>query len=216
MSWRFICRNLLESVLKINSYVEVKETNCIGMHFQQSSTVSGMTIQSWPVLRQRIWTFTPFPPPLSPIIDHSMNVGMWAAPWMRHDFRQGGSIPLREIPGQQFGWEPQPSTIPAPGEWMLRVLKGGICVMHHSLYYYYRRVQCSSKKFLLTCYFSRMRFPRLWVCLPCLQLSDAVIYLRLQRETFISLSWNAEKSHALTLFLGWIFLTLVSLPTLAK
>ena len=168
--------------------------SCTGMHFQQRSAVSGVTIQSWLVLKQSIWTFTRYSHPLSP---SQVTQWMWACGLHHREiwFQAGRLYSTEEkfldrnlaerLSCQQF-WHQENKCSESYRE---------IGVTHHSLHCYHRKAQCSSNKFLWTQCFSWMQFRCLWVCWPYLQPSDAVTYLRLQRETFISIFWNAEKSH---------------------
>lgn len=127
---------------------------------------------------------------------------------MSHDFRQGGSIPLRAIPGQEFSCEPQLPTIPAPKERMLSP-KGKMSVMHHSIYYSYSRVQKLFQEVP-----PKALFLKNAVSLPLGVLAIFAAfkcsYLGLQRETFIPLF--LQKIHKVWLLLDWVF-PLIPLPT---
>lgn len=66
--------------------------------------------------------------------------------------------------------------------------------MHHSLHCYHKKVQCSSNKFPPnTVFFMNAVSLSLGLLAIFTNLSDAVTYLRLQRETFISIVLDCRK-----------------------
>lgn len=83
---------------------------------------------------------------------------------------------------------------------------------HHSIHYYYSRVQL-----LFQGVPPNILFLKNAVSLPLDVVAIFVTfkhtYLGLHRETSIPLSWSIEKPQALTLSLGWILPFLISLPT---